>query len=378
MKKHPIIKLLTSTRLTVICLFFLIIVVIWGTVYQVENGLYQAQQKFFYSWFIPVFGFFPVPGTVLIFWVLFFNVFFSLIFRIPLKLSNLGNLLIHVGIVIFFIGSFFTYYYSQESVLSLQEGQEKNFSVSVQEWELAVWKVREGKKFVNSVDTRRLTSEDQVEFSELDVAIQVKQYYRNCIAYKTTGGEEESDIINSSGIGKLEYRTEKKEPSENITGIIFSLLPHTRRSGQVLLYGADSRPTSIQIAGETVYFSLRKKRFWLPFSLKLIDFERAFHPGSDIVKSYESKVKISIKDTLDREVIISMNKPLRYKNFTLYQSSYFIAQDGTEYSFLAVVKNFGKLFPYISSIIVFLGLCIHFLWMLIRKRKNREKVAGNE
>ncbi|MCK4835818.1 MAG: cytochrome c biogenesis protein ResB [Candidatus Aminicenantes bacterium] len=369
MKKHSIIKLLTSTRLTVICLVLLIIVVIWGTVYQVENGLYQAQQKFFYSWFVFLFGFFPIPGTVLIFWVLFLNVFSSILFRIPFKFSNLGNILIHVGIMIFFIGSFFTYYYSQESVISLKEEQEKNFSVSSLDWELAIWHDQKEKKVVYAVDTNRLASDDRIKFDQLDMEIQVHQYYKNCIAYVKTKNMDKVDIINSSGIQQLEPKTEKREHSKNMAGMVFSILPFDKNSKQVLLYGADKNSTPILRGGKNYYFSLRKKRFILPFSLRLIDFKRTFHPGSNIVRSYDSKVEVRIKE-LVREVIISMNKPLRYKNFTLYQSSYFIADDGTEYTFLAVVKNFGKLFPYISSIIIFMGLCIHFLLRLIKKKKN--------
>lgn len=377
MKRNPVISVLASTKLTVVCLLLLIVVVIWGTVYQVDHGLYQAQQKFFYSWFVPVFGFLPIPGTVLIFWILFFNVFSSLIFRIPLKWSNLGNVLIHAGIVIFFVGSFFTFYHSQESVLSLREGQEKNFSVSGREWELAVWKTRDNRIIVNAVDTRGMTAGDRFEFPQLGVAVRVERYHKNCRAYEKTDDSWSLDVINASGIGMLEPRPEKKEPSENVAGIIFSLLSRKEKSPQVLLYGGDQNPTPVSIEGKTLHFSLRKKRFFLPFSLKLIDFKRTFYPGSEIVKSYESRVKISLKDILDREVVISMNKPLRYKNYTLYQSSFFIAPDGTEYSFLAVVRNFGKFFPYLSSIIVFLGLCIHFLLMLIQKKRNRNRVAGN-
>ncbi|MCC7260292.1 MAG: hypothetical protein IT567_04595, partial [Alphaproteobacteria bacterium] len=41
-----------------------------------------------------------------------------------------------------------------------------------------------------------------------------------------------------------------------------------------------------------------------------------------------------------------------------YQSS-FIAHEGTVSTVLAVVNNAGRLFPYISSIIMCIGLLIH-------------------
>jgi len=65
-----------------------------------------------------------------------------------------------------------------------------------------------------------------------------------------------------------------------------------------------------------------------------------------------------------------MNEPLRYKGYTFYQASFSQSESG-ETSILAVVKNYGRLFPYISSIIMSIGLLIHLLIKLpklIRKR----------
>jgi len=145
-------------------------------------------------------------------------------------------------------------------------------------------------------------------------------------------------------------------------------------SKTILLYGRDPQATGININGNRIYFVLRKKRYLLPFTIKLIDFKRLFYPGSDIVKSYQSQVKIITQD-LQRDVLISMNKPLRYKDYSLYQSAFNIARDGSEYSIFSVVKNSVRLFPYISSALTLFGLIIHFLiisW-LYTKRKNQDE-----
>lgn len=44
-------KQVASMKLTVVCLLLLTTLVVWGTLYQADHGLYQAQQKFFHSWF---------------------------------------------------------------------------------------------------------------------------------------------------------------------------------------------------------------------------------------------------------------------------------------------------------------------------------------
>ena len=53
-----------------------------------------------------------------------------------------------------------------------------------------------------------------------------------------------------------------------------------------------------------------------------------------------------------------MNEPLRYKGYTFFQSSYIEKPEG-ETSVFAVVKNYGRLFPYISSIVMCFGLLFH-------------------
>ena len=46
------LKTITSLRLTVICLGFAVLLVFFGTVAQVNEGLYQAQSRWFRSFFV--------------------------------------------------------------------------------------------------------------------------------------------------------------------------------------------------------------------------------------------------------------------------------------------------------------------------------------
>ena len=66
------------------------------------------------------------------------------------------------------------------------------------------------------------------------------------------------------------------------------------------------------------------------------------------------------KPATNRKILIKMNEPLRYKNYTFYQSS-FIEEESGETSVFAVVENYGRLFPYISSIIMCFGLLLHLI-----------------
>jgi hypothetical protein len=64
----------------------------------------------------------------------------------------------------------------------------------------------------------------------------------------------------------------------------------------------------------------------------------------------------------DREVVISMNNPLRYRGETFFQHSFpRDSENGRPIgTTLQVVRNPGWLMPYISCGMVTLGMMIHF------------------
>jgi cytochrome c biogenesis protein ResB len=379
MKKNmnisSVFKSLSSLKLTVVCLLILCMLVIWGTVYQGEHGLYQAQQKFFNSWVFFLFGFIPFPGTVLVMFVLFINLLFSIFYRIGFRLSKAGNIITHLGFLILLVGGFFTFYYSEESSITLREGESTMMSASRTKWEVAIKEAKQGEADVYVVDTHRFKPGEIVKLDDLSLRMSVKEYYLNCEAF--TGNESPTDggaVFNSSGIRLLKEKPTSPENEENIPGGVFDIAPTPTpaQDTNVLLYGDDNQPTSIEIGDKKFSLSLRKKKIPLPLQMTLLDFKMKMYPNSNIPKSYESKVTIKGEgsDSVEREVVISMNKPLRFKEYTFFQSSYFIDRGGAEYTVLAVVKNVGRLVPYFSSITIFLGLMIHFLGMLLKRRKK--------
>jgi hypothetical protein len=65
-----------------------------------------------------------------------------------------------------------------------------------------------------------------------------------------------------------------------------------------------------------------------------------------------------------------MNNPLRFKDYTLYQASFAVDQAGRNKSTLAVVKNSAQVMPYISSLLVFAGLLVHFLGQMLKSMRK--------
>ena len=142
--RNPLIGFFTSLRLTVVCLALALVLVFWGTLAQVDLGLYKAQNEFFRSffiywgpkgaaWRIPVF-----PGGYLIGGVLLINLIASQLRRFTFTASKVGLWMVHVGLILLLLGQLLTDLLSRESMLHLREGEAKNYSETEREAELAV------------------------------------------------------------------------------------------------------------------------------------------------------------------------------------------------------------------------------------------------
>jgi len=370
LKKNELVRRFSSLKITVSCLSLLFILTLWGTVAQVQDGLYAAQQQFFHSFVFLAFGFLPFPGAQLVLWILFFNLVSVSITRFVYNWSHLGILIIHFGLLTYFLAAFVTFHVTEESNITLLEGNGTNLSSAYHAWELSIWKddVKDERNII-AYDTKSLRTGDSIHITDLGLNITVKDYYHNAEAYAINNQEGISEFVNDSGIRKIVPIDLNIVPEQNIPGGVFMLNTDDQKIGDILLYGGEHQPTSIQLAKGTYYIMLRRKRFELPFTLILQDFEKQMHPGTEVARSYQSRVDIK-RQGLDRNVLIYMNHPFRYKDYTLYQASYAIDAQGREYSTLAVVKNAGRLLPYMASLLTFVGLMTHFLTMAFNRNRK--------
>jgi hypothetical protein len=145
--------------------------------------------------------------------------------------------------------------------------------------------------------------------------------------------------------------------------------------GTFLVSGWLDRPQQFVYDGHTYELLLRQERFYLPFSLHLIEFKHDKYPGTDIPKNFSSRVRLqNVENHEDREVLIYMNNPLRYAGETFYQASFDADDHG---SVLQVVHNPTWLTPYFSCVLVAIGLLIQFLSHLIPFLKRRMTGPGS-
>lgn len=137
------------------------------------------------------------------------------------------------------------------------------------------------------------------------------------------------------------------------------------KEGQILIYEGESS----NVITDNREAAVSREPTYLPFSIKLVDFHKEFHPGTDTPRKFSSEIIVKDQDS-EWPSVIQMNQPLRYRGYTFYQSSY-IDTGTKEATILTVVQNVGRLFPYVSSIAICLGLLIQLcmnLPKLLRKR----------
>lgn len=376
LRKQKLFRFLTSVKLTVVLLSLLFILTFWGTVAQVYNGLYLAQQRYFESFYFLAMGFFPFPGGQLVMWGLFTNLVSVAFLRLAYRWRNSGIVIIHYGLLLFLFSGFVTLFSTHETYLSLQEGHASNVSSAYYNWEISVWeKSSSGSasnidREVTAVSANKLNQGQVIDLSELGFQMTVKEFHKNCGAYQENA-DRGNNPLNGSGIHVLKPLPLDKQPEKNDPGVILTVQPAKGEKMDILLFGNELQPTSFKAGDKEYTMALRLARQPLPFTLKLDDFVMEKHPGTETARSFKSLVSIETQGAW-RNKTISMNNPLRYRDFTIYQASYAIDQMGRETSTLAVVKNAGRVLPYVSTFVTFAGLALHFILMAFSSKKEME------
>ncbi|HKP95961.1 MAG TPA: cytochrome c biogenesis protein ResB [Fibrobacteria bacterium] len=361
--RSPVTKALLHPAVTLLCLLILFALIFFGTLYQADHGLFEAQKKFFGYGFVLIGGFFPLPSASLVIWVLSVQLAIMMAFHLPWKLNRIGLWVVHAGIMALLVGGFITQVMAVESQLTLAEGETGHFTTAYHEHELAFWESKGDSNHVYAFDESMLRPGRELDLEPYKARIKVQAYYVNSDAF-TTRATNGPVYINPSGIGMLEQRKPEKEVTQNAPGLIFTLMEAGKPDKQILLYGQELQTLRLTLDGKAVSAQLRLKHYPLGFSLHLTDFVKNVHPGTDIPSSFESYADLA-EGGSSRPVKVWMNNPLRHAGYTFFQASYAQAQGMAEKSTFAVVTNPGRVMPYISSLVVFGGLLLHFLIKLV-------------
>ena len=383
---NKVVNVLTSLRLTVVCLALALGLVFIGTIAQVKLGLYIVQDQFFNSYFVwwkPGNANFKIPvwpGGLLIGGVLLINLIAAHIKRFELSRKKFGIFVIHAGLILLLVGQLLSQLFQVESYMRLDEGASKNYSESGRLSELAIIDVTDpGTNTVVAIPQGVLASEREITHPHLPFKVAVDRFYDN--ADPRIAGE------------KLEFEQKPFQVAmdrRNIPAVSVSLQTDEGTKGpfhlsnwqtEELLIGvmtenfrnrfkADMvQPARFSHKGRTFEMLVRPVRYYKPYTIQLLDFTHDRYKGTDIPKNFSSRVKLLQPETGEnREVLIYMNNPLRYGGETYYQGGF---EPGDTVSILQVVRNPSWLTPYIACALVSVGLVFQFLSHLTAFARKR-------
>jgi hypothetical protein len=396
-----LLSFFTSLRLTVFCLACALVLVFAGTLAQIHLGLYVTQTRYFHSllvfwtpegtnWKIPVW-----PGGYLIGGTLLINLIAAHIKRFTFTWKKSGLFLIHGGLILLFLGQFFTEVFQIESFMRIEEGETKNFAESARRNELAIVDVTDpNQDRVVIVPEAIVSRKGEIKDPSLPFTIKVSEYASNsrpAPAMASVAGDMHR-IQATQGVGqRLSFRAAPVTYRSDDDNVSIALVDIQSPAGSLgswtvstwfnkdLVYlrqligdqfaSMARAPQQFTYANRTYRIALRPVRYYKPYNLTLLKFNHKIYKGTDIPKDFSSRVRVQNPQTAeDREVLIYMNNPLRYAGETFYQGGF---EQGDTVSILQVVRNPAWLTPYLSCTLVGVGLTVHFLMHLISFGKKR-------
>jgi hypothetical protein len=383
----PLWNAITSLRLTIVCLGVLMVLVVACTLAQVHLGTLGAVQKYMRAWLV----WWDIPGTVLALpvfpggalagLVLAVNLLAAQGRRLKLSWKKAGLWIVHAGLILLVVGEFVTGRYQRDNRLAFENGETANYVFSPREVELAVIDTTDpALDDVYSIPASLLAREAEVRVPGTPVAVRVKRFFLNAQLMALPQGQAPQATVGvgtQAAVRGLPPVT--SDDDQNQAAALVEPVAGGKSYGTFLVGSALGAPQSFVHEGHTYVLALREAREYLPFALTLKKFRHDVYPGTDIPKNFSSQVHLSNpKSGEERDVLIYMNQPLRYAGKAFYQASF--GKNDT-LSILQVVENPGWLLPYISCVLVTLGLLVHFgisLARWVRGRAARAQAAGAE
>jgi ABC-type transport system involved in cytochrome c biogenesis permease subunit len=415
------LRALASLRLTVVLFALSLVLVFYGTLAQMDEGIWTVVEKYFRSFyvmiplqlnakFLMVFfnlpkdtvwkGSIPFPAGWTIGFVMLANLLAAHATRFRFTWKRSGILLIHGGFVALMLGELITGLFAVESKMYLQKGESSNFIDDSRNVELAVFTTdAEGKTVETVIPGPILQRLGTIRDDRLPADVEVTEYHKNSGLQTISGGTDEDTLIcvlnpprevaepntfpgkrfvvvpEKEEIGVKANREDapavrvkiKEKGSDNEVAEFFLSLWQYRNYNQRLVIG---RPHTFTADGKTYTIELRNRRIYKPYTVTLNQFEHKVYPGTVVAKDFASTVTLVDQERGGQRdgIRIWMNHPLRYRGETFFQSGVLPDDSGTV---LQVVNNPGWILPYVSCTVITLGLLVHFGLMLstfLRKR----------
>jgi hypothetical protein len=383
---------ITSLKLTIVCLAAAMALIFAGTIAQVHLGIWEAQQRYFQSLFvwwppegqgfrIPIF-----PGGHLIGGILLVNLIAAHAKRFHWAWRKLGIHLTHAGLIIMLAGGLFTDLFAVESHMRLSGGDTKNYSEDSRLMELAIIDTT-GPELdqVTAIPEAVLRRSRTIEHASLPFQIIVRNFFQNSrLRMLGEAGSTAKPLANQGPGAQIAVQAAPRATGvdeRDIVSAVIEIVPKERASGTAapslgtwLVSDALGAPQTFSGAGRTWQIALRQARYYKPYSVTLQKFTHERYPGTEVPRNFSSRVTlIDPERSVSRDVLIYMNHPLRYRGDTFYQSGF---EKDDQTTILQVVRNPSFIAPYVACIVVAAGLLVQFGYHLVGfSRRRRTALA---
>lgn len=352
---------LAEADMVFILLPVLMLLLVAGTLAQRWMGLFRAHEMFFSSfilWLGPV----PLPGGFTVLAALSVCLTLKFLLKSDWSLRKSGIILSHLGALILLIGGLMTAITARESFMLIPEGQETPYIYAYNSRSLSIYE--------DGRERLRLPFADVENWDKaaLPFTLSVLENCENCEIKKPEPPPE--DARSMAQFMQLAPRPSEKEPEANLSGatLKISSTGSDQTDGTYLVFDGMPKPITFKKDNREYTLIFGKNQYELPFTLRLDDFKKDLYNGTDKARNYSSDV--TLRDgKLSWPARIEMNKPLRYRGYTFFQSSFEEGPNGQQATILAVVENKGRLLPYIGTGVIGLGLLLHFMLAVTGRRR---------
>ena len=356
-----ILSPLASLRLTVALFALSIVLVFFGTLALMQNGMWTVIRDYFYSnvvWvkldlirqFLIVFFYWPqksgswpaslpFPGGFTLAVALLVNMIAAHAVRFKFAWRRLGIIVLHLGLIALLGGEIITREFAVEATMTIQEGEVVNYVDVSDKSELAFVDLAapESPSIVAIAHTaleRAAKAKTKITDAALPFDVKVDQFFRNSSMLGLRPGDSARDgaatVTALSGVTYQIFNTSEstgvdQDARENATAARVTLYEKgTDKAAAVLFVSCwldrnftrrqvEFPPQTAEANGKTYRVELRQKRVYKPYSIGLKKFDHDMYPGTEKPKDFASTVRLIHPERGEnREVRIWMNNPLRY------------------------------------------------------------------
>ncbi|GMV99700.1 MAG: hypothetical protein AMXMBFR84_08390 [Candidatus Hydrogenedentota bacterium] len=395
-KQEPLAKRIVSKTFnalasyTLACGLFALLALLTflGTLEQINSGIFDVQKKYFESFFLVhnLFGKIPVllPGVYLLLILLTINIVLGGVIKLRKSPSRIGILISHLGIVLLIAGGFIKFQLASDGHATLAEGESASEYESYFTWELAIAKegtLQRTEYLVPEEHFRQASPENRITFTHdaLPFNVSLTGYHRNSEPVNVNRTPANGELVVDGFY--LHPTPLEKEAERNVSGAYAEITDKaTGETKQALLWGFEKMPFAFQQGNDVWSVALRKKRYPLPFTVRLDKFTHELHPRTQMAKIFRSDVT-KTENGIAQQHKISMNEPLRHKGYTFYQASWIPADPAAGrpvMSSFAVTKDPADRIPLYACIVITVGLLLHFGQKLVVYLRREQKRIQQE